>query len=178
VKQLFSEGEIRERIGMLAAEISSHYADRPLTIIGVMTGSMVLVADLIRHLDLSVRVGVVQARSYRGARTEGGHLEVNDSMLPEVKDRDVLLVDDIFDTGQTLSALVLQLRKMGARSVRSAVLLRKAGRKLVDLNPDHVAFEIPNVFVVGYGLDYDDAYRHLPYVAMLEAEDLAIGPAA
>ena len=173
VKQLISEDQIRDCIHRLADEIGRYYAGRPVTIIGVLTGSMVLVADLIRHLDLSVRVGVIQARSYRGAATEPGILEINDSMLPEVAGRDVLLVDDIFDTGRTLATLVQQLSELGARSVRSAVLLRKTGRAQFEITPDHVGFEIPNVFVVGYGLDYQHAYRHLPYVAALEADDLA-----
>ncbi len=172
VKQLISEDQIRDCIQRLADEIGRYYVGRPLTIIGVLTGSMVLVADLIRHLDLSVRVGVIQARSYRGPGTEPGPLEINGSMLPEVSGRDVLVVDDIFDTGRTLSTLIEQLRGLGASSVRSAVLLRKAGRARVDIVPDHVGFEIPDVFVVGYGLDYQDAYRHLPYVAALEADDL------
>jgi hypoxanthine phosphoribosyltransferase len=172
VKQLISEDEIRGGIRRLADEIGRFYQSRPLTIIGVMTGSMVLVADLIRHLDLSVRVGVIQARSYRGTSTEPGQLEINDSMLPEVEGRDVLLVDDIFDTGRTLATLIEQLRRLGPRSVRSAVLLRKAGRAQVEIVPNHVGFEIPDLFVVGYGLDYQDAYRHLPYVAALEADDL------
>ena len=175
MKQLISEEQIRDGIRRLADEIGRFYAGRELTIIGVLTGSVVLVADLIRHLDLPVRVGVVQAHSYRGATTEGGALEINDSMLPDVRDRDVLVVDDIFDTGRTLDALMKQLGALGARSVRSAVLLRKAERRQVVLAPDHVAFEIPNAFVVGYGLDYDGAYRHLPYVAVLEANDLSAG---
>ena len=99
-------------------------------------------------------------------------------MLPDIRGRDVLLVDDIFDTGHTLAALVEQIRTLGPRSVRSAVLLRKQGRQEVDLRPDHVAFEIPDEFVVGYGLDYQDAYRHLPYVAVLEAARSGRGAAA
>jgi hypoxanthine phosphoribosyltransferase len=178
VKQLLSEQQIRDGIRRMADEIARHYAGRPLTIVGVLTGSMVLVADLIRHLDLPVRVGVVQARSYRGSVTTPGPLAVNDSMLPEVKDREVLLVDDIFDTGHTLEMLIAQFHALGARSVRSAVLLRKAGRTEVDFLPDHVGFDIPNAFVVGYGLDYQDAYRHLPFVAVLEEDDLASGPPA
>lgn len=175
VKQLLSEQEINGGIDRLAAEISQHYAGRPLTIIGVLTGSMVLLADLIRRLDLPLRVGVIQARSYRGAATRPGRLEINDSMLPDIRARDVLLLDDIFDTGHTLFALLAQMHALGASSVRSAVLLRKRGRQEVDLRPDHVAFEIPDEFVVGYGLDYQDAYRHLPYVAVLEPHDLASG---
>jgi hypoxanthine phosphoribosyltransferase len=175
VKTLLSESEIRAGVERLASAIAADYAQRPLTIIGVLTGSLVLLADLIRRLDLPLRVGVVQARSYRGAATTPGNLELHSELLPEIKNREVLLVDDIFDTGHTLAALVAQIQLLAPRSLQSAVLLRKAGRQEVAFEPDYVAFEIPNEFVVGYGLDYQDAYRHLPYVATLEAADLA-GP--
>jgi hypoxanthine phosphoribosyltransferase len=160
----------------LAGEIVEHYGGRPLTVVGVLTGSMVLVADLIRRLDMPLRVGVIQARSYRGSATSPGPLAIDCSTLPDIRGRDVLLVDDIFDTGQTLSALVDQVARLEPRSLRSAVLLLKQGRQRVSLRPDHVAFEIPDVFVVGYGLDHHDAFRHLPYVAVLEAGDLTAGP--
>ena len=176
MKQLLSKDQVQDGVRRLAREIGEHYAGRPLTVIGVLTGSVVLVADLIRHLNLPLRVGVIQARSYRGPQTRPGLLEINDSMLPDIRDRDVLLVDDIFDTGHTLSALVHQMTALQPRSVRSAVLLSKLGRREVEMRPDHVAFEIPDAFVVGYGLDYQDAYRHLPYVAVLEADDLAVEP--
>ncbi len=176
MKQLLGEEQIHGGVRRLAREIGEHYAGRPLTVVGVLTGSLVLLADLIRHLDLPLRVGVIQARSYRGARTSPGPLSIDDSMVPDIKGRDVLLVDDIFDTGHTLATLLGQMAVLGPRSVRSAVLLRKLGRQEVGLRPDHVAFEIPDVFVVGYGLDYQDAFRHLPYVAVLDADDLAAGP--
>jgi hypoxanthine phosphoribosyltransferase len=172
VKQLLSEEQICGGVARLAVEVAEHYAGRSLTLIGVLTGSLVLVADLMRRLDMPLRVGVIQARSYRSGATSPGALEINDSMLPDIRGRDVLLVDDIFDTGRTLAALKRQMESLGPRSLRSAVLLRKTGRQEVDLRPDHVAFEIPDVFVVGYGLDYQDAYRHLPYVAALEPDDL------
>jgi hypoxanthine phosphoribosyltransferase len=178
VKPLLSEDEIRRGVERLADEIGRYYAGRSLTILGVLTGSLVLVADLIRRLDLPLRVGVIQTRSYRGADTRPGKLEIVDVMLPDIKGRDVLLVDDIFDTGRTLAALLEQVKALGPRSVRSAVLLVKQGRQEVAARPDHAAFEIPNAFVVGYGLDYQDAFRHLPYVAMLEDHDLAAGPSA
>jgi hypoxanthine phosphoribosyltransferase len=177
VKQLLSEEQIRSGIARLAAEIAQHYAGGAVTLIGVLTGSVVLVADLMRRLDMPLRVGVIQTRSYRAGLTTPGPLEINDSMLPDIRGRDVLLVDDIFDTGRTLAALVDEMQRLGPRSLRSAVLLRKTGRQQVALRPDHVAFEIPDVFVVGYGLDYQDAYRHLPYVAALERDDMA-GPSA
>jgi hypoxanthine phosphoribosyltransferase len=177
VKVLLSEEEIRQGIGRMAQEVAGHYSGRPLTILGVLTGSLVLVADLIRRLDLPMQLGVIQTRSYRTGQTRPGELEINNSMLPDLRGRDVLLVDDIFDTGRTLQALVEQLRRLEPNSVRSAVLLLKEGRQEVAMLPDHVAFRIPDVFVVGYGLDYSDAYRNLPYVARLEDEDLATGPA-
>jgi len=173
VKQLLSPQQIHDGVQRMADQISVRYADRPLTMIGVLTGSLVLLADVMRRLDLPLRVGVIQARSYRGAATRPGELTLDVSMLPDIRDRDVLLVDDIFDTGHTLAALIEALQALGPRSLSSAVLLRKLGRQEVSLRPDYVAFEIPDVFVVGYGLDYQDAYRNLPYIAELEAADLA-----
>jgi hypoxanthine phosphoribosyltransferase len=157
--------------------VAAHYPARPLTIVGVLNGSIVLLADLIRHLDMPLRVGLLQARSYRGTATQPGELTMNLDLFPDVRDRDVLLIDDIYDTGHTLAAVVRHLEELGARSVRSAVLLRKTGRRQVELMPDHVGFEIPNVFVVGYGLDYNDLYRNLPYVAAMDAADLEGPPA-
>jgi hypoxanthine phosphoribosyltransferase len=173
VKRLLSEEEIRAGVARLAVEIGQQYAGRPLTILGVLTGSLVLVADLIRRLDMPLQLGVIQTRSYRGGATKPGKLEINATMLPDLKNRDVLLVDDIFDTGRTLVALLEQIQTLGPHSLRSAVLLVKKGRQEVAIRPDYVAFDIPDAFVVGYGLDYQDGYRNLPYLARLEEEDLA-----
>ena len=156
----------------LAGQIAIDYAGRSPALIGVLTGSLVLLADLMRQIDLPLRIGLVQARSYRGAATLPGELELHLDLLPEIRGQDVLLVDDIFDTGHTLDALMTKLQSQHPRSLRSAVLLRKQGRQVVTLSPDYVAFEVPNVFVVGYGLDYQDEYRHLPYVAQLDEVEL------
>lgn len=168
LKVLLSADQLHEGVQRLAREIESHYRGQPLTILGVLTGSLMLVADLIRLLDLPLRVALVQARSYRGTATSPGELAVSTEMLPDIRGRHVLLVDDIFDTGRTLHGLISHLNRLELASVRSAVLLRKQGRQEVDLQPDYVAFEIPDRFVVGYGLDYDDQYRNLPYVALLD----------
>ena len=173
MKTLLSQDQLRDGVRRLADEITLEYEDRPLTIIGILTGSVILLADLIRQLELPVRVGVIQARSYRGGSTRPGPLVVNSELLPDIRDRDVLLIDDIFDTGQTLLEVISQIDDLGPRSIRSAVLLRKLGRQTVDIVPDHVVFDIPDEFVVGYGLDYRDAYRNLPYVAALEAHELS-----
>lgn len=172
MKVVINEQQIRDGVARLAREITDYYADRPLTIIAVLTGSIVLLADLIRQLNMPLRVGVVQASSYRGSSTSRGPLVLNSDLMPDIAGRDVLLIDDIYDTGHTLVETIALLDDMQPASIRSAVLLRKNGRQEITYEPDYVAFEIPNEFVVGYGLDYQDAYRDLPYVAALEACDL------
>ena len=172
---LLTKDELHEGVQRMAAEIAACYQGKQLTIVGVLTGSVVLLADLIRLIDLPMRVGVIQASSYRGATTERGSLSINHDLLPEISGRDVLLVDDIFDTGHTLVQVIERMRAMGPSSIRSAVLLAKQGRQEVDAKPDFAGFQIPDEFVVGYGLDYGDLYRNLPYVAALDPEDIEAG---
>jgi hypoxanthine phosphoribosyltransferase len=174
MKTLLSEDQLREGIRRLAGEIQKNYQGKPLTIVGVLIGSVVLLADLIRLLDLPLCVEMVQARSYRGNSTKPGPLVVNLELLSTgIQGRNVLLVDDIFDTGHTLWELIPQIDELGPASVRSAVLLQKEGRCEVPMKPDFVGFTIPNEFVVGYGLDYNDHYRNLPYLAVLEPAEIA-----
>lgn len=168
---LLDETQLIEGVERLAAEIDTFYGERPLTVIAVMTGSLVLFADLIRRLSMPQRVGVVRASSYRGG-TMSGALKIDAEMMIDVAGRDVLLVDDIFDTGKTLDRLTTMLHEFGAASVRTAVLLHKRRQHAVDLRPNFVAFEIPDEFVVGYGLDYLDMYRNLPYLAVLEPAEI------
>ena len=172
MKVLLSKEELHDGVATMAHEIERAFEGRQLTIVGVLTGSVVLVADLIRHIDQPMRVGVIQASSYRGATTTRGDLIINSELMLDITARDVLLVDDIFDTGHTLKKVVEKLYDFKPASVRSAVLLRKEGRQEADYEPNFVAFTIPDEFVVGYGLDYEDMYRNLPYLATLEKEDL------
>jgi hypoxanthine phosphoribosyltransferase len=164
---LIPEDRIQTRVTELAAQIAADYAGKRPTIVGVLTGSLMFLADLVRHLDLPLRIGFIQASSYRGAATSPGELHVEANLLPDVKGHHVLLLDDILDTGQTLSYLVGHINGVGAESVRVAVLLRKRGRQRVPFEPDYCGFEIPDAFVVGYGLDYNDEYRNLPFVGVL-----------
>jgi len=166
---LITADRIQERIRVLARQIAGDYQDRPVTIVGVLTGSVIFMADLVRHLDLPLRIGLIQASSYRGAVTHPGPLHVHPELVPDVRGRHVLLLDDILDTGQTLDHLIKHLESIGVLSLRVAMLLRKLGRKQVTLKIDYCGFEIPDRFVVGYGLDFNDEYRHLPYVAVLPA---------
>jgi len=175
MKTLLTEEEIRQGIRRLADEIQKHYQGRPLTLVGVLIGSVMLLADLIRLLDMPLRAELIQARrDLRGM--ESGPPVIDLSVLSsDVQGRNVLLVDDIFATGRTLWELIPQIDELGPASVRSAVLLRKQGRGEVPLKPDFIGFDIPDVFVVGYGLDYRDRYRNLPYLAALEAAEMDEG---
>jgi hypoxanthine phosphoribosyltransferase len=174
---LLSAEELAAGIGRLSAAVRQAVGRRPLTVVGVLTGSIVLVSDLIRRLEGPVQVSMVWASSYRGTATAPGALELRLDLLPDLTGQEVLLVDDIFDTGRTLEALVRELSRRGAARVRSLVLLRKAGRSEVAIQPDFVGFDIPDAFVVGYGLDFDGAWRHLPYLAALDSADIAAGRA-
>jgi hypoxanthine phosphoribosyltransferase len=169
MKVLISAEQIQERVLGLAREIAGDFRDRPVTIVGVLTGSLMFLADLVRHLNFPLRIGLIQASSYRGKATKPGELQVGPELLPDVKGRHVLLLDDILDTGRTLDYLVRHLRGLDVASARVGVLLRKSGRQELPVTPDYVGFDIPNAFVVGYGLDFNDEHRNLPYIATLEA---------
>ncbi len=164
---LISAEQIRQRVAALARQIADDYAGQPPTLLGVLTGSLMFIADLIRQLELPSRIGFLQASSYRGTTTAPGRLELIPTLIPDVKDRHVLLVDDILDTGRTLTQVIGHVQGLQPRSLKVAVLLRKIGRQEVPLEPDYCGFSIPDVFVIGYGLDYNDEYRQLPFVGVL-----------
>lgn len=172
VKPLFEADEIREAVEQLGQRIVRDYAGKSLTVLGVLTGSIILLADLVRAVDRPLTMGLIRASSYRGKATRSDSLTISDDVLPELEGRDVLLVDDILDTGRTLEALLARVRRENPASLRSAVLLWKQGRQEVEIEPDFFCFRVPDVFVVGYGLDYDGEYRQLPFLAALEDHDL------
>ena len=168
VEVLISESEIRARVTELGRRIERDYEGKPLTIVAVLTGGLIVLADLVRSIRIPHRIGLLQASSYRGASTTASTLIINEAMVPDIAGRDVLLLDDILDTGQTLAALVDHLKHREVHSVKTAVLLRKIGRQTVPIEPDYVGFTIPDAFVVGYGLDHNDDYRHLPHIGVLK----------
>src|SRR5271166_4463044 len=128
MRVLIDADQIRERVAELARQIKDDYRDQPLTIVGVLTGSLIFLADLVRHLDFPLRIALIQASSYRGATTTPGELHVQAELVPDLRGRHVLLLDDILDTGATLAHLVRQLHALGPASLRIGVLLRKHGR--------------------------------------------------
>lgn len=176
METLLTESMISNRIAELGRTFTEMYRGRPLTVLGVLNGSVVLVADLIRVINVPHQIGFLRASSYRGQTTVPGSLTVQTDLMPLVTGRDVLLVDDIFDTGRTMVRLLDELRRQNPTSLRTFVLLWKQGRSEVDITPDFHGFQIPDVFVVGYGLDYNDDFRHFPQVKVLQPNDLEQTP--
>ena len=166
---LFTGAEIAAAVDRLAAEVRAVYGEQELVVIAVLHGGLVFAADLIRRLDLPLRLGVVLASSYRGAATAPGSLQLLLEPTSDVAGRHVLLVDDILDTGRTLTRLREQLLARGPRSVRTAALLDKPSRRAVPIEADFRGLVIPDLFVVGYGLDWNERYRNLPDIVALPA---------
>lgn len=171
MKRLIEAADIQTKVAELGRSIAEDYRGRPLTVIGVLTGSVILVSDLVRSIELPLRVCMIQASSYRGKATSPSALSLDLDRLPDLRDRHVLVVDDIFDTGRTLAAIIDRIGDAQPASVRGAVLLWKDRARETEWEPHYFGFKIPDVFVVGYGLDYNDEHRCLPYVAALEASD-------
>ena len=169
---LLTESMIAERIAELGRTFTEMYQGRPLTVLGVLNGSVILMADLIRAINVPHQIGFLRASSYRGQTTVPGSLTVQTDLMPLVTGRDVLLVDDIFDTGRTMVRLLEEVRREKPSSLRTFVLLWKQGRSEVEITPDFYGFQIPDAFVVGYGLDYNDDFRHFPQIRVLQPSDL------
>lgn len=169
---LYSREQIERRVQEMAAEIAKVYHDAAddLVIVPVLTGSIIFVADLIRHLPFKMRIGLMTVSRYRGATTEGGATQILRDLTVDIKNRHVLVVDDILDTGNTLRAVSEQLMERGPASLRLCTLLRKPSKAPKDLKADFVGFDIDDVFVVGYGLDFNDHYRNWPDLAVLRPE--------
>jgi hypoxanthine phosphoribosyltransferase len=165
---LVSETAIKRRIAALSEKINRDYRGRHLTVIAVVNGAVVLVADLLRQLRVPVRLDCVRASSYHSGTKSTGRPVVIDSLKLDIDGHHVLLVDDILDTGNTLSAVKELLVAKKAASVRTCVLLDKKARRVVPFDAEYVGFEIPNEFVVGYGLDFNERYRNLPCIGVLK----------
>jgi hypoxanthine phosphoribosyltransferase len=166
-RRLLGAEDIRCAVNTLGLAIRDCYGQRELTVVVVLKGALVFTSDLIRQLDMPVRLRTVTARSYRGCATSPEELELNLSELGDLRDRDVLVIDDVLDTGRTMLALTTQLRTRSPGSLRTVVLLDKKSRREVALEADFVGMPIDDHFVVGYGLDHDGLYRNLPFIAAL-----------
>ncbi len=168
VKPLFTEEEVDRKIRELAARISEDYAGRQLHLIGVLKGSVPFMAELAKRLTIPATMDFMSCSSYGGGTSSSGVVRLNKDLDESIEGRDVLLVEDIIDTGHTLSYLLNLLQDRKPASLKLAALLDKPSRRTCPVEVDYTCFKIPDVFVVGYGLDYDQLYRNLPYVGYVE----------
>lgn len=173
---LLDEGEIQRRLDELAREILRDFAGRDLVLVGVLTGSVMFIADLLRRLPMPLRLDYIGVSSYHGATRTTGELIVTKALRLDMRGRAVLVVDDILDTGLTLVKVREMIQKLEPHSLNFAVFLEKDVPHKDDFRADYVAFRIPNKFVVGYGLDYQERYRNLPYVGTLKPSAIAAQP--
>jgi hypoxanthine phosphoribosyltransferase len=165
---LFPKAVIERRVGELAAQISGDYMGKELLIVGILNGAFVFMADLIRALDVPCTVDFVRMASYGSGSLSSGEVLIRKDLEKPVAGRDILIVEDIVDTGLTLSRLVEILRERNPASLRVCTFLDKRERRRVPFEADYVGFPIPDAFVVGYGLDYNEQYRFLPDVRVLK----------
>jgi hypoxanthine phosphoribosyltransferase len=166
---LISQQSIARRVRFLAREIEKDFAGRDLVIVALLNGTVVFLADLLRQLSLPLRLDFIGVSSY-GAGTESADLVFTKELRLDVGGRDVLLVDDILDTGKTLTRVNAKLNLLGPRQIKTCVLLDKPERRVEQIAANYVGFTIPNHFVVGYGLDFAERYRNLPFVGVLRPE--------
>jgi hypoxanthine phosphoribosyltransferase len=168
---LVGADELRLRVAELAARISADYATRPLLLIGVLKGAMFFLSDLMRLIEIPVEVDFMAVASYGSATDSSGVVRILKDLDASIEDRDVLIVEDIVDSGLTLQYLLRNLGSRNPRTLEVCALLTKPERRKVDLPTRYVGFEIPDRFVIGYGLDYAERHRNLPFVAALVRHD-------
>jgi hypoxanthine phosphoribosyltransferase len=166
---LFREEEIATRLDELAAEITKDYRGKELSVLAVLNGSLIFMADLLRRIPLPLQLDCLRVKSYHVGTVSTGRVEFDRTVLPDIDGRHVLLLDDILDSGHTLAAIIDTIRSAAhAQSLKSCVLLRKSKKRSRPIEADYVGFDIEDEFVVGYGLDYQEQYRNLPLIGVLK----------
>ena len=169
IEILISEAEITARINTLSDEIATHYSDtKQLVVVGLLRGSFIFIADLVRHLDVPVEVDFMTVSSYGNAMVSSRQVRIIQDLETDIKDRDVLIVEDIIDTGHTLSQVIKILKTRMPKSLSICTLLNKPSRREVDVPIDWTGFDIPDEFVIGYGIDYAQQGRNLPHIAIVQ----------
>ena len=170
LRVLLSEDEIREKVRELGGKITADYKNSNLMLVTVLKGAVVFLADLMRQIDVPAEIDFMVVSSYGSGVKSSGVVKIVKDLDVPLAGKDILIVEDILDSGLTLSYIKELLESRGPRSIRIATLLDKPSRRKVDLQADYVGFTIPDEFVIGYGLDYDEKYRNLPYIGILKPE--------
>ncbi len=167
-KILIASDDIQKRIQQLGTEISRDYVDRQPILVCILKGAFVFLADLSRHISIHHEVDFMAISSYHGGTESTGVVKIEKDLKSNITDRDVVIIEDIVDTGLTLNHLLALLKTRSPRSIRVCALLDKVSRRIEDVVIDYRGFEIPDEFVIGYGLDYDEKYRNLPFIGVLK----------
>ena len=167
-KVVYSESDIDRETQRLADVLSEDYSKTVPLMVGILKGSIPFMANLVKRMTCQLEMDFMAVSSYKGGTTSTGEVELIKDLSMDVKGRDVIIVEDIIDSGRTLKAIAEMLSKRGAKSVKIVTLLDKKEGRVVEIDADYVGLECPNAFVVGYGLDYDEKYRQLPYIGILK----------
>ena len=170
LRVLLSEDEIREKVRELGGKITADYKNSNLMLVTVLKGAVVFLADLMRQIDVPAEIDFMVVSSYGSGVKSSGVVKIVKDLDVPLAGKDILIVEDILDSGLTLSYIKELLESRGPRSIRIATLLDKPSRRKVDLQADYIGFPVPDEFVIGYGLDYDEKYRNLPYIGILKPE--------
>lgn len=170
LRVLLSEDEIREKVRELGGKITADYKNSNLMLVTVLKGAVVFLADLMRQIDVPAEIDFMVVSSYGSGVKSSGVVKIVKDLDVPLAGMDILIVEDILDSGLTLSYIKELLESRGPRSIRIATLLDKPSRRKVDLQADYIGFSVPDEFVIGYGLDYDEKYRNLPYIGILKPE--------
>lgn len=171
IEVLVTKEDVEKRISEMADEINRAYAGKSLHLVCVLKGGAFFMCELAKHLNMPVSLDFMSVSSYGSATKSSGVVKIVKDLDEPIKDKDVLVVEDIVDSGRTLSYLMEMLRDRGPKSLHLCTLLDKPERRVVEVNVDYTGFQIPGKFVVGYGLDYDQHYRNLPYIGVVEFDD-------
>ena len=167
---LFTEKELSAIADNIAGQINTDYKGKELLVVGVLKGSVIFLADIFRRLSLDCRLDFITASSYGSAAESSGRIIIKKDIDADIKGKHLLLCEDILDTGNTLYYLCQNLRERGAESIKICALLDKPSRRQKPVKPDYCGAQVPDAFIVGYGLDYDERYRNLPYIGILKPE--------
>lgn len=170
LKVLISEEELKAKVTELGKRITADYSGKSPIFIGVLKGCFVFMADLMRHVDLYCDVEFMAVSSYGGGTKTTGAVKINKDLGHDIEGRDVILIEDILDSGVTLSYLRSYLKRRNPASIKIVTLMDKPARRMADITADYYGFNVPDEFVVGYGLDYAERYRNLPYIGILKPE--------
>ena len=174
LRVLLSEDEIREKVRELGGKITADYKNSNLMLVTVLKGAVVFLADLMRQIDVPAEIDFMVVSSYGSGVKSSGVVKIVKDLDVPLAGKDILIVEDILDSGLTLSYIKELLESRGPRSIRIATLLDKPSRRKVDLQADYIGFSVPDEFVIGYGLDYDEKYRNLPYIGILKPEGYSV----